>query len=65
MGGLEGGVVSSFWTLDLPLGVGSVVVVLLLAFGGGGREGRRREVLRGVFAGSRAPEEIRRRGQAV
>jgi len=39
--------------------------MLLVAFGGGGRVGlgRRREVLRGVFGGRRAPEEIRRRGQ--
>lgn len=65
MGGLLGSVVPSFFALPLPLGSWSVVSVCLVAFGGGGRVGlgRRREVLRGVFGGRRAPEEIRRRGQ--
>lgn len=59
--------VSSSSALPLPSGSGLVLLVLLVAFGGGGREvlGRRREVLRGFFGGSRAPEEIRRRGQVA
>ena len=65
MGGLLGSVGPSSLALPLPLGSGFAVVMLLVAFGGGGRVGfgRRREVLRGVFGGRRAPEEIRRRGQ--